>query len=144
MDRKNFLNSITGGLALSCVSCMMVACSKEENNGGATSNGNGNGNANLTIDLATQITAIGDFLASNGFIVIRVASGNQASSFKAFSNICPHQGGIISYDKASSAFSCATHGATFNQTGTVTKGPASTNMTTIIVSITGNILTIQG
>jgi len=142
MDRKNFLNSITGGLALSCVSCMMAACSKEENNGGAT--GNGNGNANLTIDLATQITAIGDFLASNGFIVIRVASGNQVSSFKAFSNICPHQGGIISYDKASSAFSCATHGATFNQTGTVTKGPASTNMTTIIVSITGNILTIQG
>jgi len=140
MDRKNFLNSITGGLALSCVSCMMAACSKEDDNGGAT----GNGNGNLTIDLATQITAIGDFLASNGFIVIRVASGNQASSFKAFSNICPHQGGIISYDKGSSAFSCATHGATFNQTGTVTKGPASTNMTNIIVSITENILTIQG
>lgn len=142
MDRKNFLNSITGGLALSCISCMMAACSKEEENGDATSNGNGNGI--LTIDLATQITTIGDFLASNGFIVIRVASGNQASSFKAFSNICPHQGGIISYDKGSSAFSCATHGATFNQTGTVTKGPASTNMTTVIVNITSNILIVQG
>jgi len=138
MDRKNFLNSITGGLAITCVSCMMAACSKEEDNGGDT----GNGNAKLTINLSSQITAIGDFVASNGIIVIRVASGNQVSSFKAFSNVCTHQGGVISYDKASTSFSCATHGATFNQTGTVTKGPASSNMSTFPVTITGNTLTV--
>jgi cytochrome b6-f complex iron-sulfur subunit len=138
MDRKNFLNSITGGLAITCVSCMMAACSKEEDNGGDT----GSGNAKLTINLSSQITAIGEFVASNGIIVIRVASGNQVSSFKAFSNVCPHQGGVISYDKASTSFSCATHGATFNQTGTVTKGPASSNMSTFPVTITGNTLTV--
>lgn len=142
MDRKHFLNSITGGMALTCISCMMAACSKDEDNGGGT--GNGTGNAKLTIDLSTQITAIGDFVASNGIIVIRVASGNQVTSFKSFSNICPHLGGIISYDKVSSGFSCATHGATFNQSGTVTKGPASTNMTTLMVTISGNTLTVQG
>jgi len=146
MDRKHFLNSITGGMALTCISCMMAACSKEEDNGGGTMNGTGTGtgNAKLTIDLSTQITAIGDFVASNGIIVIRVASGNQVTSFKSFSNICPHLGGIISYDKVSSGFSCATHGATFNQSGTVTKGPASTNMTTLMVTISGNTLTVQG
>jgi cytochrome b6-f complex iron-sulfur subunit len=123
---------------------MMAACSKDEDNGGGTGNGTGTGNAKLTIDLSTQITAIGDFVASNGIIVIRVASGNQVTSFKSFSNICPHLGGIISYDKVSSGFSCATHGATFNQSGTVTKGPASTNMTTLMVTISGNTLTVQG
>jgi cytochrome b6-f complex iron-sulfur subunit len=138
MDRKNFLNSLSGGLALTCVSCMMAACSKEEDNGGGTNNGN----AKLTLDLSTQITSIGDFVASNGVIVIRVASGNQISSFKAFSNVCPHQGGVISYDKSATSFSCATHGATFNQTGTVTKGPASSNMSTFPVTITGNTLTV--
>jgi len=40
MNRKNFLNSITGGLAITCVSCMMAACSKVEDNGGDTGNGN--------------------------------------------------------------------------------------------------------
>jgi cytochrome b6-f complex iron-sulfur subunit len=140
MNRKNFLNSITGGLAITCVSCMMAACSKEEDNGGDT----GNGNAKLTLDLSSQITAIGDFVATNGIIVVRIASGNQASSFKAFSNICPHQGGNISYDKGSTTFTCATHGATFNQSGTVTKGPATSNMSTFIVAVTGNTLTVQG
>jgi cytochrome b6-f complex iron-sulfur subunit len=144
MDRKHFLNSITGGMALTCISCMMAACTKEEDNGGGTINGTSPGNAKLTIDLSTQITAIGDFVASNGIIVIRVASGNQTTSFKSFSNICPHLGGIISYDKVSSGFSCATHGATFNHSGTVTKGPASTNMTTLMVTISGNTLTVQG
>lgn len=142
MYRKHFLDSITGGLARTCISCMMAACSKEEDNGGGTISDTGN--AKLTIDLSTQITAIGDFVASNGIIVIRVASGNQATSFKSFSNICPHLGGIISYDKGSSGFSCATHGATFNQSGTVTKGPASINMTTLIVTITANTFTVQG
>jgi len=140
MDRKGFLNSITGGIALTCVSCMMAACSKEEDNGGGT----GNGNAKLTLDLSSQITAIGDFVATNGIIVVRIASGNQASSFKAFSNICPHQGGNISYDKASTTFTCATHGAKFNQSGTVTNGPATSNMSTFIVAVTGNTLTVQG
>jgi cytochrome b6-f complex iron-sulfur subunit len=146
MNRKHFLDSITGGMALACITCMMAACSREEDNGGGTINGTGNGtsNAKLTIDLSTQITAIGDFVASNGIIVIRVASGNQTTSFISFSNICPHLGGIISYDKVSSGFSCATHGATFNQSGTVTKGPASTNMTTLMVTISGNTLTVQG
>ena len=38
MDRKDFLNKFTGGLALTCVSCMMAACSKEEDNGGGNAN----------------------------------------------------------------------------------------------------------
>ncbi|MEY3059809.1 MAG: hypothetical protein RL000_1161 [Bacteroidota bacterium] len=136
MDRKDFLNKFTGGLALTCVSCMMAACSKEEDNGG------GSGTVTLTLDLSSQITAVGDFVASNGVIVVRVASGNQASSFKAFSNVCPHEAGTISYNKTTTVFTCAKHGATFNQSGAVTTGPATSGMTIRTVTVTGTTLTV--
>lgn len=136
MDRKNFLNKLSGGLALTCVSCMMAACSKEEDNGG------GGATPTLTIDLNTQLGAVGDFVAASGIIVVRVAAGNQASSFKAFSNVCPHESGTISYNKATTTFTCALHGATFNQSGAVTKGPATSGMSTKVVTVTGNTLTV--
>ena len=136
MDRKNFLNSLSGGLALTCVSCMMAACEKDSTpvDGGPT--------PDVSLDLSTQLTSVGDFVAINSIIVVRTATGNQASSFKAFSNVCPHQAGTISYDKTSTVFTCATHGATFNQSGSVTKGPATSNMTTRIVTVTGTKLTV--
>ncbi len=137
MDRKDFLNKFTGGLALTCVSCMMAACSKEEDNGGG-----GNGNPVLTLDLSAQLTAVGDFVASNGVIVVRTATGNQASSFKAFSNVCPHEAGTITYNKSTTVFTCSLHGATFNQTGAVTKGPATSGMSTKTVTVTGTTLTV--
>lgn len=136
MDRKDFLNKLSGGLALTCVSCMMAACSKEEDNGG-----NGNGPV-LTIDLNSQLANVGDFVASSGVIVVRVAAGNQASSFKAFSNVCPHEAGTISYNKTTTVFTCAKHGATFNQNGGVTSGPATSGMSTKLVTVTGNILSV--
>jgi cytochrome b6-f complex iron-sulfur subunit len=136
MDRKNFLNSITGGLALTCVSCMMAACSKEEDNGG------GGTTPTLSIDLSSQLTNVGDFVAASGLIVVRLAAGNQSSSFKAFSNVCPHEAGTISYNKATTVFTCAKHGATFNQSGAVTTGPATSNMSTKTVTVTGTTLTV--
>jgi cytochrome b6-f complex iron-sulfur subunit len=136
MDRKNFLNSITGGLALTCVSCMMAACSKEEDNGG------GGPTPTLSIDLSSQLTNVGDFVAASGLIVVRLAAGNQPSSFKAFSNVCPHEAGTISYNKTTTVFTCAKHGATFNQSGAVTTGPATSGMTTRTVTVTGNTLTV--
>jgi cytochrome b6-f complex iron-sulfur subunit len=137
MDRKDFLNKLSGGLALTCVSCMMAACSKEEDNG----NG-GNTTPTLTLDLSSQITAVGDFIASNNIIVVRIAVGNQASSFKAFSNVCPHEAGTITYNKTTTVFTCGRHGATFNQSGAVTQGPATSNMTLRTVTVTGTTLTV--
>ncbi len=136
MDRKDFLNKLSGGLAITCVSCMMAACSKEEDNGG------GGNTPTLTIDLNTQLGAVGDFVAASSIIVVRVAAGNQASSFKAFSSVCPHEAGTISYNKATTVFTCALHGATFNQDGAVTKGPATTGMGIKVVKVTGNTLTV--
>ncbi len=137
MDRKDFLNKLSGGLAITCVSCMMAACSKEEDNGG------GGGNTpTLTIDLNSKLLSIGDSVVESSIIVVRVAAGNQASSFKAFSNVCPHQSGAIFYDKTTTVFTCSVHGATFNQNGAVTKGPATTGMSGKVVTVTGSTLTV--
>ncbi|MEY4627967.1 MAG: hypothetical protein RLZZ595_293 [Bacteroidota bacterium] len=136
MDRKNFLNKLSGGLALTCVSCMMAACEKE------TSPDGGGTTPTLSIDLNSQLGAIGDFVAASGIIVVRLAAGNQASSFKAFSNVCPHEAGAISYNKTTTVFTCAKHGATFNQSGAVTSGPATSGMSTKVVTVTGNTLTV--
>ena len=136
MDRKDFFNKISGGLAITCVSCMMAACSKEEDNGG----GGDVSTAELTVDLNSQLTNIGDFVAASGIIVVRVAAGNQVSSFKAFSDVCPHEAGTISYNKTSAIYTCAKHGATFNQSGSVMTGPATSSMKLKAISITGTTL----
>jgi hypothetical protein len=86
MNRKTFINNITGGLTLTCISCMMQACSKEDattpsnNNTGNTNNNNPNNNnsgsgsnAILTVNLSSQLLNINDFVLDKGVVVVRTA-----------------------------------------------------------------------
>ena len=50
-----------------------------------------------------------------------------ASSFSAFSRICPHQGSTI--DVTSTGFHCPNHGATFNASGLWIGGERTGNLT---------------
>ncbi len=50
-----------------------------------------------------------------------------ASSFVAFSRICPHQGATI--DVTSTGFHCPNHGATFNASGVWIGGERTRNLT---------------
>lgn len=50
-----------------------------------------------------------------------------ASSFSAFSRICPHQGSTI--DVTSTGFHCPNHGATFNAAGVWIGGERTGNLT---------------
>jgi nitrite reductase/ring-hydroxylating ferredoxin subunit len=50
-----------------------------------------------------------------------------ASSFAAFSRICPHQGATI--DVTSTGFHCPNHGATFNASGVWIGGERTGNLT---------------
>src|SRR6476646_10014252 len=50
-----------------------------------------------------------------------------ASSFAAFSRICPHQGATI--DVTSTGFHCPNHGATFNTSGVWIGGERTGNLT---------------
>jgi len=110
MERKEFFNKISGGLAFTCVACMMAACSKEgttgtgNNTGGGNTGGGGTGSTLLTINLTSQLLAIDDFVSDKGIIVVRKAAGNAVSSFVAFVSACPHQGVAVTFRKGSNDF----------------------------------------
>ena len=149
MERKEFLNKISGGLAFTCVACMMAACSKDDttgsgnNTGGSNTGGGSTGNTLLTINLTTQLLAIDDFISDKGIIVVRKAAGNNVSSFVAFVNACPHQGVAVTFRKGSNDFHCSAHGSTFSITGAVTVSPATSGLSARTVEISGTTLTVK-
>jgi cytochrome b6-f complex iron-sulfur subunit len=61
------------------------------------------------------------YFSSGGFFVVRDSGGLYALTSK-----CTHQGATL--EAETSDFYCPRHGAEFNLDGTVTKGPASTNL----------------
>jgi len=146
MDRKEFLNQLTGGLAVTCVACMMEACSKD-----SATPGGGGGNTNpppgnmvlLTVNLNSQLLAVNDFVAGGGVIVVRTAAGNVVSSFAAFSSVCPHAGGTVEFRPQSTSFNCPLHNSNFSISGAVTGGPAATGLTKKTVEISGTTLTVK-
>lgn len=153
MERKEFLSKISGGLAFTCVACMMAACSKEgttgtgSNTGGGNTGGGGTGNTLLTINLTSQLLAIDDFVSDKGIIVVRKAAGNTVSSFVAFVNACPHQGVAVTFRKGSNDFYCSAqnggHGSTFSIAGAVVAAPATSGLSARTVEISGTTLTVK-
>ena len=64
--------------------------------------------------------------AKAGKVIIVRASETE---FRAFSAVCPHQGGPISYDAQTKQFSCPWHGSSFAADGKNISGPARRPLT---------------
>lgn len=147
MDRKAFLNIVTSGLATTCVACMMASCSKDEATPSNPTNPSPNptpGNtALLTVNLSNQLLSVNDFVAGGGVIVVRIAAGNVAASFTAFSSVCPHAGSTVQFVPQSQSFNCQAHNSNFNISGAVTGGPAGSGLTKKTVEISGTTLTVK-
>lgn len=146
MERKDFINKLSGGLTFACVACMMQACSKEDattpvNN--PVNNNPGGNTSSFTVNLSSQLLAIKDFLRGPGLIVVRISAGNAATSFAAFSSVCPHQGATIDYIQSNNSFNCSAHNSNFSIAGNVTSGPAATGLTRKTVEISGTTLTVR-
>lgn len=149
MERKAFLNKLSGGLAFTCVACMMAACEKTDSSYGNTpstnppNTGGGNNNALLTVNLVSQLIAVNDFVTERGVIVVRTATGNSVSSFSAFSSACPHAGATVMYLSNSKSFNCSAHGSNFSSSGSVLNGPALTGLVKLTVEISGTTLSVK-
>jgi Rieske Fe-S protein len=106
-SRREFLSATT----VAAVSTFLAACSSGSD--AAT----GPSNVNLTVTLANfaALNVVGGIaqVSSTGTPVAVVRSG--ASSYRAFSMVCPHQGTTIGI--TTSGFRCPNHGATFNANG---------------------------
>ena len=143
MERKDFLNKLTGGIALTCVACMMEACSKDDSTTGGNANTGGNTAALLTINLGTELLSVGDYISRNRVIVVRVAEANIVSSFTAFSNVCPHAGATVTFVQNTNSFNCSAHQSNFSISGSVTSGPANSGLSKKMIEISGTTLTVK-
>jgi cytochrome b6-f complex iron-sulfur subunit len=137
MERRQFLGALTGPVVAACTVCM-AACSK---NGGGS---NGAVNANFTVDLASNLAAVGSSLVQNGVIIVRLAPANVPASFTAVQVACTHEGTFINYNASGNNFVCPNHGSTFTAGGAVTLGPASSSLKQYNISISGSTMTVTG
>lgn len=142
MERRQFLEKVTAPVAIACLSCMGMGCSKSAN---TTSNSpTPPSNVNFSINLTSQLTTIGSSVAQNGIIVVRLASANVPGSFVAVQESCPHQGVSLAFFASSNTFICPSHGATFNTSGSNIGGERTSALKLYTVSVSGSTLTITG
>jgi cytochrome b6-f complex iron-sulfur subunit len=132
ITRKDFLRSM--GLGGSALLAVLASC---KNEGDVVIPAGG-----ITVDLATNLLTTNSYVYSNGIIIARTALGNTASSFVAVAQACTHAGTTVVFQNGGK-FYCPNHGAEFNTSGAVTKGPATKSLKKYTVAVSGTILTIS-
>ncbi|MGI8470149.1 MAG: ubiquinol-cytochrome c reductase iron-sulfur subunit [Pyrinomonadaceae bacterium] len=118
--RREFLvkaSALAGGLVLS----LSGAARANEKTGAADE-------VVLKLDASSPLSRVGGFdtidTKAGKVIVVRIGDGE----FKAYSAVCPHKGGPISYDETSKQLVCSWHGSQFDMNGKVVKGPARADL----------------
>ena len=141
MNRKDFLSAIGmsgGGLLLA--TCL-GACSKSAGDAAVPAAPTG---IDFTLDISqpanSALNNAGGYVYSNSIIVAKTIAG----AIVAVSQACTHQGVTVEYQKSSNQFYCPSHGANFNTTGAVVNGPASSPLKQYTVTVTGNMVRVQG
>ena len=137
MDRKDFLSAL-GITAASFAVINCIGCSKADSSAGVS----GPTGVDFTLDLSASANSAlltnGGYLAQNGVIVARTISG----TYIAVQQSCTHESYSLTFQGSSQRFYCNNHGATFSQSGAVTNGPASKNLTVYNTSLTGTSLRV--
>ena len=132
ISRKEFIEQVGVGAAVLFVAACAGSCKK------TSSTPSGPTNVNFTVDVSTgALSSNGGYLIQSGVIVARTSTG----SFVAVSATCTHAGGTLGFT-SSNIFQCPLHGATFNTSGTVTGGPATTNLQKYNTALNGNSLRV--
>ncbi|MCC8407394.1 Rieske 2Fe-2S domain-containing protein [Mucilaginibacter sp. UR6-1] len=145
MERKEFLSKLGIGFAAVCVGCGVAACGSSKSNDPTPDkpdDGDDDGNL-FSVNLNSELTAVGQSKVSNGVILVRTAAGNDESSFTAVQVACTHQGTAINYNNAQGRFICPNHGSQFSNAGAVLVGPATTALKQYNIDINGNTLTVS-
>jgi Rieske Fe-S protein len=140
MEREEFIKSLGLGLALICTGSCMSGCGGKGDTGtpdpGPNPPGGGGGGGNTaSVNLSTQLMAIGDQATANGVLFFRIAAGNVPASFVATESICPHQGGSLVWKQAQSRIQCQTHFSEYGSNGGVLQQPQNTTGTTRTLKI---------
>ncbi len=116
----------------------LAACSSGGTSGqGEPTDGGNVGGSNLATKADIPVGG-GKIFASAGVIITQPTAG----TFKAFSDICTHQGATI--DRVSSGImQCPLHGSEFSITdGSVVQGPATQPLPEKSVTVTGDNISV--
>jgi Rieske Fe-S protein len=134
-DRREFIATS----AASAVAALLAAAC------GTSSTGVNTGPVSLSVQISNYpaLTSVGGIarVDNGGTPVAAVRTG--ASTFAAFSLICPHFGCTVGIN--GSSFLCPCHGARFASTGTWIGGQPTSNLTSLSASYdaTSGVLTIN-
>ena len=139
MNRRELIRNIAAGtVTLFVVPTAFTSC--EDEFPGPDDNNNPD-NTTLTIDLTaakySNLGSAGGFVKEGDIIII-----NTGDEFIALSNICTHQGCVVSYDSEENKLPCPCHGSVFSTSGSVLEGPADSPLKKYELTQEGDILTI--
>ena len=131
MERNEFIKSLGFGMALVCAGSCLSACGgksddpkpEDKPKPGDGDPEPGGGGKTASVNLSTQLMAIGDQVTTGGVLFFRIAAGNAVSSFVATEAVCPHQGGNLVWKQGISKVQCQLHFAEYSSNGAVTQGP---------------------
>ena len=139
VDRRTFLvqGSLAGVLAMLATACGNGII------GGSTT---GPGSVNTTVPVADYpaLANVGGIARINGVNTPVAVIRASATTFRAFSMVCPHVGTIIGISGA--GFLCPNHLAQFDASGKNTGGQQTSNLVefTVTANAAGTTLTIVG
>ena len=139
MNRRELIRNIAAGtVTLFVVPTAFTSC--EDELPGPDDNNNPD-NTTLTIDLTaakySNLGSAGGFVKEGDIIII-----NTGDEFIALSNICTHQGCVVSYSSENNNLPCPCHGSLYSISGSVLEGPAENPLKKYKVTQEGDILTI--
>jgi cytochrome b6-f complex iron-sulfur subunit len=137
MTRKDFFARVGFGAAAvlipACIGGLVSSCTNDGTPAPAPTN------VDFMLDISNgTLASNGGYLVHVGVLVARTLTG----SFIAVSAACTHQGTNVNYSSTGNNFICPNHGAQFSSAGTVTRGPASINLTQYNTVLTGNSLRV--
>jgi cytochrome b6-f complex iron-sulfur subunit len=137
LDRKEFLSLVGISAAAFGMSQCLQGCSKS-NTGQPTAP-----SVDFTLDLTNATNNAlknnGGYIYKNGVIVAKTMTG----TYIAVSQACTHQGVSVVYE-GTSGFYCTAHGSSFSASGTVTGGPAGSNLKSYTTTLSGSNLRVTG
>lgn len=125
--------AVGSGFALS-------GCSQDSPGPSGQSGPSGQQSAAGPVSVPSSEVTVGSGKVAGAFIVAQPVAGE----YKAYSNICPHQGCAVSLIKEGKAV-CPCHGSEFKLAdGSRVAGPAKTGLTAATVEQDGDSLSVHG
>lgn len=140
MKRIDFIKkfAVSGSILLTAP-VLFNSCSSDDSDPEPNPQGSGNEIViNLDDASSADLATVGGYIYSGNLIVFRTGS----TTYQALSKACTHQNCPVVYNHATGDLPCTCHGSKFTTSGSVTTGPATSNLTKYSVKKEGNSLKI--